>query len=178
MQHGLAGKSTPSKFYAVRTGRLPGIYHDWDSASKQVQAFKGAKYKSFSTQTEADRFMKEGSLNASNSETSKGKRARKTEAQALAQAPSPGEIEQEVEPGTGPLPLDSEDGFDSRIILNSHTGKIEYKTDKQRMSTKMVPVGPADGGPLRIYTDGSALSNGRKGAVAGVGVYFGPRDPR
>ncbi|KAI2610961.1 ribonuclease H-like domain-containing protein [Hypoxylon fragiforme] len=29
-----------------------------------------------------------------------------------------------------------------------------------------------------VYTDGSASSNGRAGAVAGVGVYFGTGDPR
>lgn len=31
---------------------------------------------------------------------------------------------------------------------------------------------------LRIYTDGSALSNGRAGSRAGVGVWFGDADPR
>ncbi|KAG4430713.1 hypothetical protein IFR05_013801 [Cadophora sp. M221] len=31
---------------------------------------------------------------------------------------------------------------------------------------------------LRIYTDGSALGNGRMGAVAGVGVFFGVDDKR
>jgi ribonuclease HI len=36
----------------------------------------------------------------------------------------------------------------------------------------------AEGGVLKIYTDGSSLGNGAKGATAGVGVYFGPRDPR
>ncbi|KAI9652340.1 MAG: hypothetical protein M1831_006887 [Alyxoria varia] len=174
IEHGLSRKSTPSKYYAVRIGRMPGIYYDWDSASKQVQAFKGAKYKSFSTQTEAERFMKEGSTNLSSSETSKGKKQRKIEAQA----PSPGEVDEKVEPGTGPLPAGSEDGFDSRIILNSNTGNVEYKTEQQRKATKMVPVGTAEGQPLRIYTDGSALGNGARGAIAGVGVYFGPRDPR
>lgn len=30
----------------------------------------------------------------------------------------------------------------------------------------------------QIWTDGSSLSNGQKGAVAGVGVFFGDHDPR
>lgn len=34
------------------------------------------------------------------------------------------------------------------------------------------------GGVLHIFTDGSALGNGQKDAAAGVGVYFGPNDPR
>lgn len=33
-------------------------------------------------------------------------------------------------------------------------------------------------GILRIYTDGSSLANGKVGSRAGVGVYFGPGDPR
>jgi ribonuclease HI len=31
---------------------------------------------------------------------------------------------------------------------------------------------------LVINTDGSSFGNGKTEAVAGVGVYFGPKDPR
>lgn len=31
---------------------------------------------------------------------------------------------------------------------------------------------------IHVYTDGACLRNGRPDAAAGVGVYFGPRDPR
>ena len=31
---------------------------------------------------------------------------------------------------------------------------------------------------IKVYTDGSCLKNGRQGAVAGIGVYFGRGDPR
>lgn len=37
---------------------------------------------------------------------------------------------------------------------------------------------PEDRNILRIYTDGSSRGNGRVGAVAGVGVFFGEGDPR
>ncbi|GKT79118.1 RNase H domain protein, partial [Colletotrichum tofieldiae] len=30
----------------------------------------------------------------------------------------------------------------------------------------------------KVYTDGSSLGNGNVGSTAGVGVYFGPNDPR
>ena len=33
-------------------------------------------------------------------------------------------------------------------------------------------------GVVVVYTDGSSLGNGRVGATAGVGVYFGAGDPR
>ena len=38
-----------SKFYAVKTGRNPGIYHTWEECRKQILGFSGARYKSFAT---------------------------------------------------------------------------------------------------------------------------------
>lgn len=35
-----------------------------------------------------------------------------------------------------------------------------------------------NGRVAKVYTDGSSLGNGQKGSAAGVGVYFGPGDPR
>ena len=29
-----------------------------------------------------------------------------------------------------------------------------------------------------VYTDGSCINNGKKTAKAGLGIYFGPDDPR
>ncbi|MCR4831128.1 MAG: ribonuclease H family protein [Pseudobutyrivibrio sp.] len=45
------------KVYAVRIGRTPGIYNTWDEAKSQVDGFKGARYKSFTTMAEAKAFM-------------------------------------------------------------------------------------------------------------------------
>lgn len=44
------------KFYAVQVGKTPGVYHDWASCEAQVKGFPGAKYKAFSTETEAQAF--------------------------------------------------------------------------------------------------------------------------
>ncbi len=46
------------KYYAVRKGRVPGIYRTWDDCKAQVHGFKEAAYKSFSSWEEADAFMK------------------------------------------------------------------------------------------------------------------------
>jgi ribonuclease HI len=35
-----------------------------------------------------------------------------------------------------------------------------------------------EAGVLHVYTDGSSLSNGKAGAAAGVGVFYGVGDPR
>lgn len=47
------------KYYAVRKGREPGIYEDWNSCSQQVIRFPGAEYKSFATKEEAEAFLNE-----------------------------------------------------------------------------------------------------------------------
>lgn len=54
------------KFYAVRVGRVPGIYLSWDACKKNIDGFSGAVYKSFKTKAEAEAFMGGGaSENAS-----------------------------------------------------------------------------------------------------------------
>ncbi|MDF7638140.1 ribonuclease H family protein [Lactobacillus sp. ESL0791] len=45
------------KFYAVKKGRIPGIYRSWDAAKKQVDGFSGAEYKSFSKITDATAYL-------------------------------------------------------------------------------------------------------------------------
>ena len=48
-----------AKFYGVAVGRVPGVYASWDDARTQVDAFKGAKHKSFSTASDAERWLAE-----------------------------------------------------------------------------------------------------------------------
>lgn len=45
------------KFYAVKKGKKPGIYHTWDECRAQVIGFSGAIYKSFKTEQEALDFI-------------------------------------------------------------------------------------------------------------------------
>lgn len=44
------------KFYAVRTGRTPGVYDTWAQCQKQISGFSGAVFKSFPTREEAAAF--------------------------------------------------------------------------------------------------------------------------
>lgn len=46
-----------SKYYAVRVGKVPGIYRSWADCQKQVIGYKGAIYKSFTTEFEALSFL-------------------------------------------------------------------------------------------------------------------------
>lgn len=45
------------KVYAVKKGVNPGIYYNWDDCKKQVDGFKGAEYKSFVTEDEANEYL-------------------------------------------------------------------------------------------------------------------------
>lgn len=45
------------KYYAVRSGRNPGIYDTWGECKKQVHKCKGAEFKSFTTRAAAERYM-------------------------------------------------------------------------------------------------------------------------
>lgn len=45
------------KFYAVKVGKIPGVYTTWLECSKNVTGFNGAVYKSFPTLEEAERYI-------------------------------------------------------------------------------------------------------------------------
>ena len=47
--------SKKKKYYVVWNGLNPGIYHSWDDCQAQIKGVKGAVYKSFDSQEEAER---------------------------------------------------------------------------------------------------------------------------
>lgn len=49
------------KYYAVKEGKVPGIYTTWDECKENVNKVPGAVYKSFKTMEEAEAFLKEDS---------------------------------------------------------------------------------------------------------------------
>lgn len=49
------------KYYAVKIGKVPGIYFNWDDCKAQVHGFKGAIYKSFDNISDAENFINSGS---------------------------------------------------------------------------------------------------------------------
>lgn len=48
---------TKMKFYAVKTGRVPGIYKTWAECQKQTVGYSGAIFKSFPTEQEAQNYL-------------------------------------------------------------------------------------------------------------------------
>jgi ribonuclease HI len=189
MRTGRSNKAKPQKqefFYAVHTDRIDGVFTDWPSAAAAMKGHKGIKQQKFKTAEEAWAHLgriKTGTPSDTSapisikSETLKGasKKLKKNDGSAAA-APAT-VFGGSYEPGTGPLPPGAQDGFDDTIFFNPDTGKVEHKTDAQRNARTMQHTGEISG-PIEIYTDGSSLGNGKVGAVAGLGVWFGHDDPR
>lgn len=49
-----------NKYYVVWVGRQTGIFTDWPSAQQSVDGFAGARYRSFTSRTEAEQALREG----------------------------------------------------------------------------------------------------------------------
>jgi ribonuclease HI len=43
-----------AKWYVVFSGRVSGVYDDWDECNQQVKGFKGCSFKSFKSRAEAE----------------------------------------------------------------------------------------------------------------------------
>lgn len=56
------------KFYAVKTGRKPGIYLSWDACKTQITGYSGAVYKGFETEDEARLFLSDSRIEKEPSE--------------------------------------------------------------------------------------------------------------
>jgi ribonuclease HI len=49
--------SQKKRFYAVKSGRNPGIYSNWEACRAQVESYSNADYKGFSTRKEAEDYL-------------------------------------------------------------------------------------------------------------------------
>lgn len=46
-----------AKYYAIKKGRKPGIYEDWEIAKQQVEGYSGAEYRSFASREDAIAYL-------------------------------------------------------------------------------------------------------------------------
>ncbi|KAK9844842.1 hypothetical protein WJX74_007515 [Apatococcus lobatus] len=81
------------KYYAVRVGRVPGIYDSWEKCKRQVDGYSKPAFKSFFSQAEAEDFISASNQPvqvAAESTATKGKTSKTTSApnKTAAQQPS------------------------------------------------------------------------------------------
>uniref|UniRef100_A0A3B1KIX8 Ribonuclease H1 n=1 Tax=Astyanax mexicanus TaxID=7994 RepID=A0A3B1KIX8_ASTMX len=134
-------------FYAVRKGHNPGVYHTWDECKFQVEKFPRAQYKKFASEEDAWAFV--------------GNKA--------PELPSTTTTATEVStsvPVVAKRPI--EDDIDDQSRLKRFKQFKEPAQPKTSSSARDAVV---------VYTDGCCSRNGKTGARAGIGVYWGPDHP-
>lgn len=171
----------------MQNGKVPGVYTDWPSAQAQISGFRNPKHKKFTTRAEAESFVQAGKKNLG-LDSAQALSPEEEIRRLIVRNSAPGLVingthqpkDKEGNPyplGEGPLPPGAEDGYDPNLKLSSD-GTIIEKTQEEKLKTKTMVREKDPPSMLRIYTDGSSLRNGQAGARAGVGVYFGPQDPK
>ncbi|GJC82308.1 ribonuclease H [Colletotrichum liriopes] len=145
------GEEKPPRFYAVARGIFTGIYTDWGTASRAIAGTKGPKYKKFDTYEDALDFIREWGDEQTIADAEKGA----------------------VNGTTVPPP--------QKTAVKAEKSEDVSDSDDLSVVSEDTPIKPeAELSPIftKVYTDGSSLGNGNVGSTAGVGVYFGPNDPR
>lgn len=155
-----------TRFYGVASGHIPGVYTDWSAAEEQIKGWKLPKYKKFATRIEAEAFVQAGN----------------NYIKSRLDAIEPAEEDLEAEAADDSMVPSKRAKKTPTSSHGALGGKadVSLKTEIVSTSKVKVPARTSDtkSGPLRIYTDGSSLGNGKVGAVAGVGVFFGDGDTR
>jgi ribonuclease HI len=173
----------------VQSGKVPGVYTDWPTAQKQIIGWTKPKHKSFTTRAEAEAFVAEGqALNdpsvifPTTGSPAPAAQIDGTDPTLAAKKIKTTKVKQPAQMLSGPgydyLPPDTEDGFDTKIIMDPAGGQLRYKTEQELNAKKLVPNTDHHGQYLHIWTDGACMGNGQQGSIGGVGVYFGKNDPR
>lgn len=75
-----------------------------------------------------------------------------------------------------PTAKEPEDAEDEAVSLNPESKEPPRK--RAKTDTKPQSTAKSSTEPVKVWTDGSSLGNGKLGAQAGLGVFFGVNDPR
>ncbi|XP_025723479.1 ribonuclease H1 isoform X1 [Callorhinus ursinus] len=156
------GSSRLSMFYAVRRGRKAGVFQTWSECRAQVDRFPAARFKKFATEEEAWAFVRKPA-SPDGSEGTENKHEQESQVKVNKRLREPLGGEENAEPcakharqNTDSVPSVNRDSFSYMVALRKS---------------------PLPGEFVVVYTDGCCVSNGRRRARAGIGVYWGPGHP-
>ncbi|RKF65763.1 Ribonuclease H [Golovinomyces cichoracearum] len=193
-----SNETRASKFYAVKAGAKPGIYGTWEECQEQIVGFKGACFKAFSNHKDAQDFVA-GNTVKKKSESRKAERF-----YGVAAGHRPGvytdwaeaslQIKDVKRPKfkkfltreeaeyfvfTNGEELQHISGEEEQEEKDLPTEADELISNKRRKTGALLDRSKeSEENFIKVYTDGSSRRNGRLGARAGVGVFFGTNDPR
>ncbi|KAL7646142.1 UNVERIFIED_CONTAM: hypothetical protein RMT77_003043 [Armadillidium vulgare] len=189
-------------FYAVAKGKKTGIFTKWPECQEQITGFRGAVYKKFDTEEEANKFVQERGSNIVDKRATKQKNEKQSSKNSSADRLLTRELSPTlIEMGREFKMLQKQlselrSRFDEYI--NCHSPSVDSsKSSKKRpvsdsdeeeeekpKKPKLTEVEREKGkflvdsdGFLVVYTDGACGFNGKHGAKAGCGVYFGEDHP-
>ncbi|KAB8292302.1 hypothetical protein EYC80_008044 [Monilinia laxa] len=187
-----ADKGGSQKYYAVRKGHKTGVFTSWKDCEEQITGFAGSMHKSFSTKADAEAFV----AGKNPAKPSKGDKF-----YGVAVGHHPGVYEEwadakeQIEGIKGPKYKKFTTRAEAEEFVEnggkaSKKAKTETETGTKEEGGKKVVKGKgkvtveenAQGSvkkdTIRVWTDGSSRGNGKAGAVAGYGVFFGDGDER
>lgn len=167
-------------FYAVRKGLQPGVYNTWDECKSQVDKFPGASYKKFASEKDAWDFVKSQPAKfVSSTEEEPAScdiklpdRAPSYEATVAALVGFK-RSRANLEEAAG-RKADEVDGYSAKRTKRS---EIEPRETESSVPSAEESDFTYMGDSVVVYTDGCCEGNGRDGARAGIGVYWGPNHP-
>lgn len=187
-------------YYAVRIGRKPGVYDTWPACEQQVKKFPNARYKKFPLREQALEFIKGSPVKPclpipSSSQPSIVPLAAVKPCQPIPSSAQPstvplaatsGNTASGCRPSTRKTqlippslcvccPVHTTAGAHHHHQLHSKRSASTSAHQPEKKRAK-IDVNTAD--RVVVYTDGCCTSNGRRGARAGLGVYWGPQHPK
>uniref|UniRef100_A0A674EYA1 Ribonuclease H1 n=1 Tax=Salmo trutta TaxID=8032 RepID=A0A674EYA1_SALTR len=147
-------------FYAVRKGFKPGVYKTWDECKSQVDKFPYASYKKFAAEKDAWEFVR-GKATSITPDVSEG---------ASYEATLPRRAPEALEY----IPIGQKRHYDHIDEEEMSPAKqSQYSRPSSKRSDGFTYIGDA----VVVYTDGCCSGNGKAGARAGIGVYWGRDHP-
>nr|XP_046230050.1 ribonuclease H1 isoform X2 [Scatophagus argus]XP_046230051.1 ribonuclease H1 isoform X2 [Scatophagus argus] len=150
-------------FYAVKKGFKPGVYSSWNDCKIQVDKFPSASFKKFVSERDAWAFVRGEKLSAL------------PEVKQVAQT-----VDSAVDllPKRGPEPLEYIPIGKKRCHADEETPSHPKRVKQSESSSSESADGfTYMGDAVVVYTDGCCSANGRVGARAGIGVYWGHNHP-
>jgi ribonuclease HI len=177
----------PRQYWAIKVGKIPGIYTSWTEAKAQLTGTVKPEVKHFTIRERAEAWMRGELDNPEHSKVSdtgvKPTTTRaKTELHSVPPLPQLAGTKRKLAAAKPAAMSIAKQQKMSTLATTTDTGLSALlaaeKTKYANLKPGMDSLPPARSDPLTIYTDGSALGNGKNGARAGVGVYFGPNDSR
>ncbi|XP_053737974.1 ribonuclease H1 isoform X2 [Synchiropus splendidus] len=148
-------------FYAVRKGFKPGVYGTWDECKTQVDKFPSAAYKKFASEKDAWAFVR-GVQSGAGAASASGSGALGDTA-----------CDYSLLPRRCPEPEHCFPLGKKRCQSQQEAEPHPKRAKQTEMSDGYTYMGDA----VVVYTDGCCSYNGKKGARAGIGVYWGPNHP-